>query len=301
VSDELTPHVLAWIRQEVGSEVQSVQVLAGATSSSVYGVAVGDGERPLRLVLRLFTNKEWLTEEPHLAQQEADCLNKAQALDVPTPEVVAVDVDGRYCHHPAILTTHLPGQIQLNPTDLFNWLDKLAATLAQIHTLRADDFPWPYVSWLDRDKLHIPTWTQSPQAWQKAIEIVSQPEPIEPAIFIHRDYHPTNVLWQDGQISGVVDWVNGCRGPVSVDISHCRGNLFKMYGLAAADHFLATYQTYAPTPGPYNPYWDLATVLDTLPEPIIYPPWRHFGLPIPSLSVMYKRVDDFLITAVAKL
>ncbi|WP_081412680.1 phosphotransferase [Fictibacillus gelatini] len=26
--------------------------------------------------------------------------------------------------------------------------------------------------------------------------------------FIHRDYHPCNVLWEDGRLTGVVDWVN---------------------------------------------------------------------------------------------
>jgi aminoglycoside phosphotransferase (APT) family kinase protein len=303
MSDELSQNVCRWVEQAVGrgSAIQSAHLLDGATSSTVYGLVVGQKGQQVKLVLRLFTNKEWLAEEPLLARHEADCLHKALALDVPTPQVVAVDEDGRFCHHPAILMTQLPGQVNLNPSDLYDWLEKLATALVKIHALPAGDFPWPYFSWLNPDNFRVPSWAKSPQLWQEAIEIVSQPEPEEPMIFIHRDYHPTNVLWQGSEISGVVDWVNGCRGPISIDISHCRGNLYKMYGLEAADHFLAAYQARSLASFAYNHYWDVATVMDTLPEPFIYPPWRQFGLPIPSQQVLVVRTERFLANAINKL
>jgi aminoglycoside phosphotransferase (APT) family kinase protein len=182
MSNKLSPNVLHWIEQTVGlgAVVQSARLLDGATSSAVYSLIVSHQQYLLELVLRLFTNKEWLTDEPDLARQEADSLLLAQQLDVPVPELVAVDVDGRFCHYPAILMTRLPGKVQLNPTNLHDWLEKLAATLIKIHVLPADDFPWRYYSWLNPHNFHVPSWAQSPPLWQKAIDIVSQPAPDEP-------------------------------------------------------------------------------------------------------------------------
>jgi aminoglycoside phosphotransferase (APT) family kinase protein len=277
--------------------------LDGATSSAVYALTLTKNQQPFELVLRLFTNKEWLADEPDLARHEADCLLLAQQLDVSVPELVAVDEDGRFTHHPAILMTKLPGQVQLNPINLPDWLQKLAATLIKIHTLPAPNFPWPYFSWLNLDNFQVPAWAQSPQLWQEALEIVSQPPPDEPTIFIHRDYHPTNVLWQGETISGVVDWVNGCRGPISEDISHCRSNLFAMYGLEAADHFLAAYQALAPASFTYNPYWDVATVMDmdSSADPFDYPPWRQFGLKLVPVPVLREQTERFLANAMSQL
>ena len=298
----LPPDVITWIQRELGqnSKVQSVRKLLGATSSTIYALTLTYKQKQVELVLRLFTNKEWLASEPDLARHEADCLLLAQQLAVPVPELVAVDEDGRFTQHPAILMTRLPGHVHLNPSNLHDWLDKLAATLVKIHTLPVPDFPWHYFSWLP-DTIHVPSWAKSPQVWQKAIEILRQPEPDEPMIFIHRDYHPTNVLWQGGTISGVVDWVNGCRGPVGIDIGHCRGNLYTMYGIEAADHFLAAYKSYAPASFTYNPYWDLVSVIDTDEWGFDYPPWRQFGLTLAPVEELQERAERFLKTAVAQL
>ena len=55
--------------------------------------------------------------------------------------------------------------------------------------------------------------------------------------FIHRDFHPLNVLWHQARVSGVVDWVHACRGPIEFDIASCRVNLALTAGIAAADAF----------------------------------------------------------------
>ena len=123
--------------------------------------------------------------------------------------------------------------------------------------------------------------------------------PDVPSVFIHRDYHPTNVLWEDGVVSGVVDWVNACRGPAGVDVAHCRTNLAKMYGPAAAERFLVAYCRAAPDYVHY-PYWDVDSLLDTsLPEPHFYPPWQDFGLPVIAGDLLRWRVEEHLAAVLA--
>jgi hypothetical protein len=102
-----------------------------------------------------------------------------------------------------------------------------------------------------------------------------------------------NVLWKDGAIAGVVDWINGCRGPTSVDVAHCRTNLASMYGPETSGQFLTAYQ--AAGGQPFDPYWDIDSLVDMcVPQPSYYPPWRDFGLSEIGQDVLCQRMDEHL-------
>lgn len=86
-----------------------------------------------------------------------------------------------------------------------------------------------------------PRWSRKRRLWERAIDFALTTRPRIHEVFIHRDFHPTNVLWHRGAVSAVVDWVNACRGPAGVDVAHCRTNLALMYGAEVADRFLRAY------------------------------------------------------------
>ncbi|HYF61634.1 MAG TPA: aminoglycoside phosphotransferase family protein, partial [Herpetosiphonaceae bacterium] len=130
--------------------------------------------------------------------------------------------------------------------------------------------------------------------WAAAFDLWRGPAPASPEVFIHRDYHPANVLWRRGAISGVVDWINACRGPAGIDVGHCRANLTVMYGPAAAGRFLAAYRAAAPA-FTYEPYWDIDTIFTFgLPEPWFYEPWSAFGLDRIDAQTLGQRIEDYL-------
>jgi aminoglycoside phosphotransferase (APT) family kinase protein len=83
--------------------------------------------------------------------------------------------------------------------------------------------------------------------------------------FIHRDFHPGNVLWARGRVSGVVDWANACRGPAGCDVATCAGNLIDLGGPGVAARFVAAYE--AVTGQHHDPYWEIASVLEHGPSP----------------------------------
>ena len=278
---ELSPNILRWVVDAVGpgTTIQSVRPLAGATSSLIHSIEVKYNRHSIKLVLRRFVNEEWLKEEPDLALHEAASLKKASEVDVPTPELIAYDEKGVCCGVPTVLMTQLPGSVELKPINLDNWLYQLAEALIPIHVVEAGTHPWNYFPWYDISSLEPPTWSKFPKLWEKAIEVVAGPRPKVRECFIHRDYHPTNVLWQNNQISGIVDWVNACRGPAGIDLSHCRGNLVALYGVLAADRFLHAYQSLASPSFEYHPYWDLNAAVGGLPgPPNVYSPWLTFGV-----------------------
>jgi hypothetical protein len=85
--------------------------------------------------------------------------------------------------------------------------------------------------------------------------------PPDGAVFLHRDYHPGNVLWRRGTVSGVVDWPGASIGPPSADVGHCRGNLFP-YGLAAVVRFTKAWENL--TSAIYHPWGDIVTTIGFL-------------------------------------
>ena len=189
------------------------------------------------------------------------------------------------------------GNVELQPGDLRDWSARLAKALVQIHAHPAPNFGWEYESWIDSSKLKVPAWTTHPQLWQRAIELWRGGEPQENAVFLHRDFHPANVLWSNGKVSGVVDWVNACLGPRGVDVAHCRTNLAVLFGVEIADYFRDCYLKHAG--GEHHPYWDVASILDmSLPEPEFYRPWSEFGVDEISATEMGRRNEVYLESVV---
>jgi aminoglycoside phosphotransferase (APT) family kinase protein len=299
--NSLPPQTAQWVQDSLGTdaEILSQEVLAGATSSTLHRIRARKQGREFSVVLRRFTLKEWLEEEPDLAAHEASALRTAARTGIPVPELIAFD-EGRVCDVPAVLMTYLPGKVELKPNDLDGWLNGLADALVLIHQIKADDHLWDYYPWFDMDTLKAPAWSKHPDLWPQAFEIVGGPWPVYRPVFIHRDYHPTNVLWQDSKVSGVVDWVNACLGPAGIDLAHCRWNLVNIYGVEAADKFLGHY--IASTGYKYQPFWDLLNLMEFIPDsPEMYKPWLEFGLDAIPPETLIERFDQYFVGVMARL
>jgi aminoglycoside phosphotransferase (APT) family kinase protein len=299
---KLSNNARRWIEDTSGGEVISIAVLQGATSTLLHSVDVEINGQARRLVLRRFTNEAWVMREPDVAVREAASVEKAASAGLPAPQLVATDRDGEHCGVPATLVTMLPGNAVLAPTNWNEWLRGLATAAAQIHRVDAAGFRWQYRRYNESETLAVPRWSMKPEAWRKAIEVVQGRAPSYRECFVHRDYHPSNVLWVDGRVSGVVDWVNGCRGPAGIDVAWCRHNLANLHGVAVADEFLTAYTAAAGRDFQYDPYWDLMSVVELLPgPPSMYEGWRASGFPNITDAVMRERVDLYVASVVARI
>lgn len=286
-----------WLSRGLGFAVWAVEAtpVTGATSSSLYRLLVRGAGQEHRLILRLFTNESWRAEEPDLVRHEAACLRRAQGSEVPVPRLVATDESGDACGAPAVLMTELPGRVDPMPPDRTAWLRAMAEALAAIHRVDAHGFAWQYRPYKDLSALEVPAWSRRPDAWARAIRLVQAPPPASRRCFIHRDFHPCNVIWEGGRLSGVVDWVNGCQGPGGVDVGHCRVNLVLLTGVPEADAFLAFYREAAGASFSYHPYWDLVALMDFLTgSPAVYPGWTAFGVTGLTDRLVAERTEAYL-------
>jgi len=251
-------NVRHWIRAQVGSEVTGVRRLAGASSTAVHGVRLADGSR---FALRRYVWPGFLENEPDAPAREVDALEFARAAGLPVPDVVAADVAGSETADgiPALLMTFVPGRAVAVPD-----LRRLAEAAAAIHAVPADTFDHGYFPWYADTTTGPPAASRHPALWERAIDVWHHAMPAYEASFIHRDFHPGNVLWSRGSVTGIVDWANACRGPWGCDVAHCRANLIGLSGLEAADRFLVAYE--AVTGASYDPFWEVASVLEHGPS-----------------------------------
>jgi aminoglycoside phosphotransferase (APT) family kinase protein len=254
----LADDVLRWIEDVTGAAPVLTQELAGATSSSMSAITLADRTQ---VVLRLHTNDEWLAREPDLATREATALRALAISPVAAPALIAVDETGAFCGRPAVLMTRLRGEP--NPGSSDATLRSLAEALPTLHAQPLPDGLPPFAPYQGAAERSVPAWTSIPDVWSAAIDVCAGPPPSSTSVFIHRDYHPGNVLFAGERLTGIVDWVNACAGPPEIDIAHCRINIAVAQGIDAADHFAAMASSLYPDADPKRQaYWDLVDCLD---------------------------------------
>ncbi len=231
---------LAWAERAVGGKVISARALRGGTSSAVHLLRMRTKGGGLEtVVMRRYVRPEVNLEEPDIVEHEANALRLVDRVDVPTPKLLGTDETGEEAGVPAVLMSRLPGRIDWSPRDLDPWLRRLAELLPRIHAAPLpgpEDRPLRLFAPYAPANYDPPVWARWPKIWERAVEIFHGPPLCPNTVFIHRDFHPGNVLWHRGAVSGVVDWQAACTGPPVADVAHCRANLF-VYGLQVADRF----------------------------------------------------------------
>jgi aminoglycoside phosphotransferase (APT) family kinase protein len=289
----LNQKILNWAENQLG-QIENTKALVGGITTSIYRLSTKNGAS---YVLRVYDNKEMMEEEPYIPHREMAALKVAAQGQTKAPKFIAYEPDASRYGYALLMMEALEGEVILQPSDMADWLKQSAESLAAIHQIDAPNFPWRYFPYFDLASCSIPKWAAKPQNWQKALEILRSPEPHSPSCFIHRDYHPANILWQNGKLSGVVDWPSACIGTAGLDVAHMRVNLVSLYDYRVADAFLAAYQRANPN-FVYHPYWDLLTIGDfhisDNDAPLLYNPWLDLGMSHLTHALMLERAEEYL-------
>ena len=255
--------------QDAGAGSSPSTPRAGGTSSAIHAVTVED-EHGLRhpLVLRRYVRADWLAREPDLAEHEARVLDLLAGSEVPAPRLVAVDPRGDECDVPAVLMTRLPGRIRWSPRRVDEYLDRLVAALVAIHAVAAPESLRirPFARYYEGETLYPPAGSACPEAWARAIAVHAGPAPTDERSFIHRDYHPGNVLWTGDAVSGIVDWASASIGCPDADVGHCRINLARHLGPRGRGPVHRDVRRAGAGRGDYDPYWDLVAAVGMMDE-----------------------------------
>ncbi|WP_375423065.1 phosphotransferase family protein [uncultured Friedmanniella sp.] len=253
---------LAWVAASVGkgSVVVGFRRLTGGVCSAVHRVTVERAGTRSFVVLRQYPAGLGLEQS---VEKEVANLRVVAHGGIPVPAVLAADVDGGSTGGaPAMLMTQLPGQVDVSPTHPESWMTEMAEMAVRLHALDlpAKTFdPWTD-SWIaPRDGFRVPADAPRPAVWEAAFRAMTAPPPDDPAVFLHGDFLPVNMLWSRGKITGLTDWNGIHRGSRAVDVGHCRRYLAALYSPGWSEHFRSLYESTAGVS--LDPWWDLYALL----------------------------------------
>ncbi|WP_353952017.1 aminoglycoside phosphotransferase family protein [Knoellia sp. S7-12] len=247
-----SPEILQWVARRVHprARVTAIASLPGGITAAMDRITVDAPTGVEDVVLRRWPGENWAQG---LVAREASALAAVRGR-VPAPHLIAMDEDGTETGVRCSLTSALTGQPDLAPADMHSWLSQLATTQAAIHAV-PDHPPTRWDGWYDDGAVtslpdrhgarHRPLdWLADHGLREAARDAASGPL-VDERVLVHGDYQHFNVLWCDGQLSGVVDWPNAGTGNRGSDVGHCRLNLAVLFGTRTAADYLASYERVA--------------------------------------------------------
>ncbi|WP_413471552.1 phosphotransferase family protein [Streptomyces sp. MB09-02B] len=291
----------AWVAEQLpaGRSVRNSTDLRGGWTSRMRRLELDDGTD---LVLRSFVKPFFRLHAPGLLRREADMLTLlARHDDIPAPLLHAVDPRAELADHPSLLMSLVPGTVRVSEdADLESRLDLLAGLLARIHAVVPEERPRTYQAWTSPERVT----TAGGPLWERAVDVIRREAPAYEGCFLHRDFHPGNVLFTgagargDLRIGGVVDWVETSWGPADLDVAHCSTAVALLYGAAYGTGFRARYEARGGRPlsrDRDHAYWLLLDALAYAPDAEkLAGPWRELGRTDLTPEVLGARLEAYV-------
>ena len=239
-----------------GAAVRQVHRLGGGIAAETFAVDTTD----TAIVVKRYPSRRETVE------LEWERLRFAQRVDVPVPEPLALDLDGRWFGMPAFAMTRLAGRPDVQPRQVDPWLRQLAQTLVAIHTTDTTDAGGALLRPSAVETWQPPTLARpDPLAVRTIAAIQSHlPHVSWQPVLIHGDFHPGNTLWEGSRLSGIVDWSGTRLGPASYELATCRADVALLLDVSAADRLTHHYAASAGVRPADLPVFDLLCGLETL-------------------------------------
>ncbi|MGW3246244.1 phosphotransferase family protein [Streptomyces sp. NPDC001070] len=296
----------AWVDRHLddGERIEPAERLLGGWTSQMRRLRVEGTGGERHVVLRSFVKPFYLRHAERLLTREARILTLLGPTDVPVAELHAVDATAEHCDHPSLLMSLLPGGVRLDERDAAARAGLLARQLVRIHAVRVaeEHRPRAYQAWTSPERVRPPRATDRPELWARAVDVIRRDPPGHEGRFLHRDFHPGNVLFaghgDELRITGVVDWVETSWGPADLDVAHCATALALLHGPGAGVRFADLYTavggrlTEAPEA---HLYWRLLDALAFAPDAEkVAVPWRELGRADLTPATLTERLEGYI-------
>jgi aminoglycoside phosphotransferase (APT) family kinase protein len=226
--------------------------IEGGFDTRIFGFRLANAAGPLAapLILRLFAQDD----DPSRARWEATVQDAVSGLGYPAPRVVAAQGPDNALRAAFVVMERIPGAPMLKAATFGEMLPEaarlvrrypavLADYLARLHALDTEPLAQALLSAgllgegpsagisqrttsLDRqlDQLAGRIDRLSLDGLRPGLRWLRERRPKAPAraSICHGDFHPINVLMEDGRVTGVIDWANGAIGDSASDVGNTR-------------------------------------------------------------------------------
>lgn len=258
-------------RIEPNIQLHRAWELTGGVSAQVTALEVLLPDGQARKMVVRQPGEADLAQNPHIAADEYKLLRLLTAAGLPAPTPYLFDESREIMPTPYVVIEYVEGETILSATapEALDLSRQMAAVLARIHQA---EVAGGEVSFLPRqtDRLAELIGRKPANAEdsdeasriREALQPVWQRLPRNPDALLHGDYWPGNILWNNGELSAVIDWEDAAIGDPLADLANGRLEIAWMYGEEAMHHFTRVYQSHLPALDyAYLPYWDLCAAL----------------------------------------
>lgn len=244
--DEDLAHAVATLVP--GGKLLRSVALEGGVSATVRGLEIAGPTSAHRVVFRRHRAREFKGGGADVIRLEFEVMSSLRRAGLPVPEPLLFD-EGTSTGRPFVILEWVDGSTSIASRDLPDALGQMAAFLAELHHLDADEVgcgpiddlarPWPAV--LD----HLVDARLRRDVDRALSSRIPRPNP--PAI-VHGDFWPGNVLWRDDRLVAVVDWEDVAFADPLADLATARVELYCAFGRQAAESFTRAYLDAADPP-----------------------------------------------------
>jgi aminoglycoside phosphotransferase (APT) family kinase protein len=253
LSEETAHELLA--RLCPGSSLMNVTLMPGSFSNHTHLVeARSEDGRVSRYALRryqVFGNYD----RGEKARREFKAFELMNRRGIPSPEPLLLDDTGELLGVPGIVEGFVEGRLMLEtPEDPIDWARKAAVMLARIHSIPLseadrsfllksnDEAVWFLYFPGGKPPDYMSSFPGGAELWEMIRDLHPRVKPVPPGL-IHGDFWEGNILWNEGEISAVLDWEEAGYGDPAIDVSYALMNL-RLRGLdTAAEAFLQAYES----------------------------------------------------------
>lgn len=248
-------------RELPGARVLRSWALAGGVSATTTALEVEHEGAVRRLVVRRI-GEPTLAANPHAASQEFAVRRAVAAAGIPTSAPLAWSAEP----WPHLLLDYVEGHTTLEADAILAGLEPMADALARIHALELEPLGAlpSYAAEVDTKLAQVPDQLDARAQEGRVRAALAAAWPLaarNPAVALHGDFWPGNLLWREGALVAVLDWEDAARGDPLADLAVARLDLTFVAGPEAARAFTARYASQVDVDLEQLPVWDLFAAL----------------------------------------
>lgn len=257
---------LAQLAQRVapGSQLLRTWPLQGGVSAQVTALEVvhPDGKQQ-NLLVRLHGVCD-RQRNPQIAMTEFTLLQLLRQTGVAAPAPYYLDQTGEFFNLPCLVIQYVEGAPEFAPLNLADFIAQMTAQLAQVHQVDTMRYDLSFLASCGKgfgERLaYLDDSLQEAliRNWLEALWPLPQ---TNPAVLLHGDFWPGNLLWHDGRLAAVIDWEDAAVGDPLADVGNSRLELLWALGVDAMRTFTDQYQRLTALDWANLPYWDLCAAL----------------------------------------
>ena len=222
-----------------GAALRSVRRLTGGVSAQVYALEVAQSSGALA---RVVVREHSPVESHYTAELEFLLLKALHSLDLPVPQPILFDARCTLAATPFVIMAAIPGSSVIPTGEAFEYIDEMASQLFRIHQAPIQNLP-ALPSRLDplpEVFEYLPTAAEWGGLKARLRALTDTGFKGAPCL-LHGDYWAQNLLWEQGRITGILDWEDAAIGDPLSDVAGASVELRYLFGREGMQRFIAAY------------------------------------------------------------